>query len=296
MCRNMLPFERREAWRFGPSATFARLQLLRALQGRAFTQAAGVIFLTEYARRTVSAALPRPPRQSAIIPHGVDDALRAISRHTRTRGQCTLESPLRILYVSAISPYKHQGPVARAAALLRAQGLPLALDLVGPAHDQEVARALRGTLAALDPAGDWLRWHGELHGEALRALWSAAEVAVFASSCENMPNILVEAMASGLPVACSDRGPMPELLGDAGVYFDPEDVPSVARALGALARDPGRREALGGRARERAGAYSWARCGAETFAFLARVARSEAWVAEPPRAALRRGHREAPRP
>ena len=35
-----------------------------------------------------------------------------------------------------------------------------------------------------------------------------------------MPNTLVEAMASGLPIACSDRGPMPEVLGDGGVLFD----------------------------------------------------------------------------
>jgi len=44
-------------------------------------------------------------------------------------------------------------------------------------------------------------------------------------------NILVEAMASGLPIACSNRGPMPEVLGDAGVYFDPEDPHDIARAL-----------------------------------------------------------------
>ncbi|MBI5515541.1 MAG: glycosyltransferase [Deltaproteobacteria bacterium] len=276
MCRNMLPFEPREAWRFGPSATFARLQLLRALQLRAFARADGVIFLTEYARRAVGALLQAPPRRSVTIPHGVDDSLRDLSRHTRDIQQCTLESPLRLLYVSVISPYKHQGAVARAVALLRAEGLPLAVDFVGPAHDEAVARAFRGTLLALDPSGQALRWRGELRGEPLRAAWAEAEAAVFASSCENMPNILVEAMSAGLPVACSDRGPMPEVLGDAGRYFNPEDAPSIARALRALAADAALRASLGQRARERAGAFSWRRCAEETFGFLARVAGADA--------------------
>ena len=46
-----------------------------------------------------------------------------------------------------------------------------------------------------------------------------------------MPNILLEGMESGLPIACSNRNPMPEALGDAGVYFDPEIVDDIARAL-----------------------------------------------------------------
>ena len=58
----------------------------------------------------------------------------------------------------------------------------------------------------------------ELHSE-----YKDADLGVFASSCENLPIILIEKMASGLPIACSNKGPMPEVLGSAGVYFDPEN-------------------------------------------------------------------------
>ena len=69
------------------------------------------------------------------------------------------------------------------------------------------------------------------------AVLKRAHLFVFASSCENMPNTLVEAMASGLPIACSDRGPMPEILRDGGTYFDPENevtivVPDGEREVG----------------------------------------------------------------
>ncbi len=72
---------------------------------------------------------------------------------------------------------------------------------------------------------------------------------VFASSCENMPNTLVEAIAAGLPLACSRRGPMHEILGDTGLYFDPESHLSIAEAIRRLIDDPLLRDESASRAR-----------------------------------------------
>ncbi len=66
-----------------------------------------------------------------------------------------------------------------------------------------------------------------------------------------MPNILLENMAAGLPIACSNRGPMPEVLGDAGVYFDPESVDDIAHAVAKLIHSPFLREELAHRAYSR---------------------------------------------
>jgi glycosyltransferase involved in cell wall biosynthesis len=87
-----------------------------------------------------------------------------------------------------------------------------------------------------------------------------------------MPNILLEEMASGLPIACSNRGPMPEVLGDAGVYFDPEDPNDIARALRELIESPVLRTKLARASFGRVQRYSWRRCADETFSFLASVA------------------------
>jgi len=67
---------------------------------------------------------------------------------------------------------------------------------------------------------------------------------------------------------------MPEVLGDAGLYFDPERPATIADALERLAWDPRLREQLAARAYERAARFSWDRCARETFAFLAEVATS----------------------
>ena len=66
-------------------------------------------------------------------------------------------------------------------------------------------------------------FHGEIPYKELHQQYQQADIGVFASSCENMPNILLETMASGLPIACSKKGPIPEVLGKDGVYFDSEE-------------------------------------------------------------------------
>ena len=54
---------------------------------------------------------------------------------------------------------------------------------------------------------------------------------IFASSCENMPNILLESMASGKPIACSNKGPMPEFLNEGGIYFNPDNTDSIVASI-----------------------------------------------------------------
>ncbi len=87
-----------------------------------------------------------------------------------------------------------------------------------------------------------------------------------------MPNILLEGMAAGLPIACSNRGPMPEMLGDGGVYFDPESTPEMIHALRQLIASPELRTRLAQTSFERSHAYSWSQCARETFSFLAEMA------------------------
>ena len=107
----------------------------------------------------------------------------------------------------------------------------------------------------------------------LHLRYAEADLGLFASSCENMPNILLETMASGLPIACSKRGPMPEVLGQAGVLFNPEQPEDIARALRESIESPQTRTELARASYGRVQEYSWLRCADETFRFLARIAR-----------------------
>jgi glycosyltransferase involved in cell wall biosynthesis len=272
MSRNMLPFEWAELRRYGWSRLALKLLLLRWVQSRTFHRADGMIFLTEYARQGVLKVTGPLSASTAIIPHGLNSRFQIAPKAQRPISEYSHTKPYRVLYVSIIDQYKHQWHVVEAVAALRQEGYPLVLDLIGPAYTPALAR-LQETLARLDPEGSWVRYHGAIPFEALHQHYADADAGLFASSCENMPNILLETMASGLPVACSNRGPMPEVLGDDGVYFDPEQPRDIARALHELLDSPQLRTELAHASYERAQQFSWQRCADETFGFLAAVAK-----------------------
>jgi len=148
-------------------------------------------------------------------------------------------------------------------------------DRVGPAYSSAIGR-LAKTISELDPSGDYLRYAGDIPYSSLHEKYAEADLFLFASSCENMPNILLEAMIAGLPIACSNRGPMPEVLGDAGEYFDPEDPDDIARALRTCIHSVDLRDKMANASSRRVQAYSWQRCADETFAFLVQVADTHA--------------------
>jgi glycosyltransferase involved in cell wall biosynthesis len=182
--------------------------------------------------------------------------------------------PFRLLYISIVDLYKHQWNVVEAVAGLRRSGAPVALDLVGPAYPPALRR-LRKTMVRFDPKEAFVRYIGPVPYAELAERYGGADAFVFASSCENMPNILLEAMAAGLPIACSSRGPMPEVLGDAGLYFDPESPDGIEETLGKLLERTELRTELARNAHERAKRYSWERCAGETFSFIAEVCGNE---------------------
>jgi glycosyltransferase involved in cell wall biosynthesis len=262
MSRDMLSYEPGEMQRFGFSRAWVRLLLLRWLQASSIRRAEGVIFLTEYAARVIG-RVTGPLARTAIIPHGVGEAF----REAAARRQPGANGPLRCLYISNVELYKHQWMVVRALGELRQRGRDLSLQLVGGGAGA-AQRRLEAELARTDPRGEFVTWSGPVSHGGLPSVLAAADLFIFASSCENMPNTLVEAMASGLPIACSDRGPMPEVLRDAGLYFDPEDAGSIATAVDRLAVDPALRERLARAAAGLARQYSWTRCAQQTWTFL----------------------------
>ena len=130
----------------------------------------------------------------------------------------------------------------------------------------------RKALYRFDPKETFIHYLGEIPYSKLFYLYQQADAFVFASSCENMPNILLEAMASGVPIACSNRGPMPEVLSDAGVYFDPEKPLDITSALKRLMDFPNIRAENANSAYEKTKFYTWENCAHNTFAFLNQIA------------------------
>ncbi len=270
LSQNILPFDRVERARYGLSWMRLRLLLLRMGQSETFRRADGMIFLTTTAQVTVEQATGSLS-YSKIIPHGISPMFRMVPRVQERLGGHNGMRPFRWLYVSIVDVYKHQWNLAGAAQQLLDEKLPLELELIGPAYTPALAR-LQNQLSRNQALSSAVHYRGPMDHESLVEAYRAADGFVFASSCENMPIILMEAMAAGLPIACSNRGPMPEVLRDAGVYFDPESSEDIARAMRELMLDRKKRAECAARAYEYAKEYTWERCARETFSFLAEVA------------------------
>ena len=271
MSQNLLPFESRELLRFGFSWMALKCILLRISQGRTFRKADGLIYLSRYARDTVTRVLGNPSVRAEVIAHGVDPEYFCAPRVHLFPQNYSINRPFRLLYVSTVDMYKHQWRVVEAVAFLRGEGFPLVLELIGPSYPPALEK-LMGIISKCDPKGCWVSYAGVLGRKELVARYRSADAFVFASTCENLPIILLEGMASGLPIACSNRGPMPEVLGDAGEYFDAEDPADIARCIRVLFCSPQRREGLARLGYERASSYSWKQCAQLTFKMLADIA------------------------
>jgi len=267
--QDMLSYEPGEIQRYGLSKARLRLVLLRYMQNQSMRTSGGVIFLTKHAANVIQKSSGKLAR-IAFIPHGVGSEFK---QQTRARPWPTGgDRPIRCLYVSNAAMYKHQWMVVRAIAALRKHGQNLKLTLAGGGAGR-AQQLLDDEIAVSDPSRSFIEFLGFVPPKELPPLLASADLFVFASSCENMPNTLVEAMAVGLPIACSNRGPMPEVLAEGGVYFDPEDADSIALAVEKIITNPDLRLSIAKRAKMLSEQYSWARCAAETWDFVRAVAK-----------------------
>lgn len=264
MSRDMLSYEPGEMERYGWSNARIRLVLLRYIQNRSLRRANGVVFLTHYAADVIQKSCGSLSR-IAFIPHGVGENFQEIIHALPFPSSA--ERPIRLLYTSNTAWYKHQWNVVRAVEQLRRTGVNIVLTLVGGGNGP-AQKKLNQQIEHSDPNREFVIQKEFVPQADLPSYLSNADIFVFASSCENMPNTLVEAMAAGLPIACSRRGPMPEVLGDAGEYFDPEDPETIVQALQRIITDPDLRQRLASGAKTRASFYSWERCARETWSFV----------------------------
>lgn len=273
MAQNQLLFEPIERQRYGLSRVSLRLKLLEKAQMTTFRRAAGIIFLTNTTRAMVERRLGLVKKQVAVIPHGINPTFRRSHRERDFAASYSPARPFKFLYVSIVDLYKHQWHVVEAVAELRRKGIAVELELVGPSYPPALRR-LKKTIREFDPQKQFIHYRGPASNGDLVKQYHEADGFIFASSCESFGLVLVDAMAAGLPIACSNRSVLPEVLADAGTYFDPEQPHDVARSLQSLIGDSSLREHYSRVGYERSQLYSWDRCAQQTFSFIAAIARA----------------------
>jgi glycosyltransferase involved in cell wall biosynthesis len=269
MAQNMLPFESKESHRYTSAAWRLKFFLLRHLQLYTFRQSNGLIYISNNSQGKITKLLHSDSLSTKIIHHGINEDFRQQPRPQKNIESFSSEHPIKVLYVSPVAPYKHQWNVINAMGELRQKGYPIELELAGGKRNK--VREFDQAIKKFDPENQWTKLTEAVPYEEMAAIYTHGDIFVFASSCESFSMITLEAMSAGLPIACSNKGAMPELLGDGAIFFNPEDPREIAQAVEKLILSPKFRETIAWKVYIRAKEFSWDRCARETFQFISKV-------------------------
>jgi glycosyltransferase involved in cell wall biosynthesis len=263
ICQTLLPFEYKEVARYGFSARTLRLIALRFGQSKTFSNSNANIFLSQYAEELVSKIKGVKDIPRKIIPHGAKVNFKGKTKKIES-------NIIQLLYVSTIDLYKHQWNVISAVSNLRKEGLNVNLTLIGGSYKKALDK-MNALINIVDPEREFIKYEGIVDYREVFSYYVEADIFVFASTCENLPVILLEAMSEGLPIACSNKRPMLDILKDGGLYFNSESISSITDSLRYLIENPGLQENLVTRANKYSQLYSWGDCAVETFSLIKTV-------------------------
>jgi glycosyltransferase involved in cell wall biosynthesis len=261
--QNVLPLLPDQCRRYPRGYIRARLAFLGGLLKRGMARADSVIFISRFGRDLAAKQDPGLADKSTVIYHGISERFR---RHAAWPARLAPGTEY-ILYTSILDVYKCQVEVIEAYHRLRQlRETREHLMLAGPAYppyERRVMQAIRDLKLV-----DWVHHLGDVPIDELPGLYQHAKLFVFASLCENCPTIVLEAMASSVPMALSNRPPMPELAGNAALYFDPQSSHDMASCMARLLDDAVLAHELVERARRRSMTFSWDEASRQTLEVL----------------------------
>lgn len=237
-----------------------RVWQLRQTVKRTIERAARVLTPSEFSRAAIERHYPAAQGKTVVIPNAVSAGFHPISREQarlRVAKRFGIAAPF-ILNVGDLQPRKNQtGLILAFEQLIRQYPeLPHHLVLVG--QNKWEGSAVRAA-AARSSLGARIHFTGYVEDEDLRILYNACECFVFPSYYEGFGIPILEAMACGCAVACSNTSAMPEVADGAAIFFSPRSIEEMTRALRDLVLDAELRARMRRLGQSRAAAFSWDR-------------------------------------
>jgi len=273
MHQNLLPFEFKEIARYGVSLLTIKWIVLRLTQSISFKKSNGIIFLSRYSKEVLESVLNKKLK-GEIIPHGVEQRFFSKPRKQISISEYSFDNPFKLIYVSSVDFYKHQWNVVEAVSELRNIGYPLRLDLYGHVNKRAM-RKLERALNKYDKDRIYINIHKEVPFTEMEKIYQMADISIFASSCETFGQIIIESMASGLPICCSNMSSMPEILKDGAVYFNPLDINEITEALRQLIESKEMRSSISRKSYNYAKEFNWEYTSKKSFDFFRNILKEE---------------------
>jgi len=237
----------------------ARL-LFRWMTALALRTASQVIVISQATCRDLLTFYHLPPQKVTVIPLAADPAFHPQSpaEVERVRRKYALPESY-LLYLGINKPHKNLGRLVEALSLVPR---PLSLIIAGAWDPRYLEPRQRAEALGLENA---VRFLGPVPEADLPALYSGATLFVFPSLYEGFGLPVLEAMACGRPVVCSNTSSLPEIVDEAALTFDPLDVTEMAAKIEKALGNESLREEMKEKSLQQAAKFSWERTARETL-------------------------------
>jgi glycosyltransferase involved in cell wall biosynthesis len=254
--------------RFPDAHSGLRDKGMRVLVPAAARRSTRVIADSHSTRDDLIALLGMRPERIDVVPLGLGNVPHDASPpEAETRARLNLGARRVLLSLSAKRPHKNLAALVGALARIPPAERPV---LVVPGYATWYEQELRESAARAGVIDD-VRFLGWASDAELEGLWAIAEVFVFPSLYEGFGLPVLEAMARGVPVACSNASSLPEVAGEAALLFDPRDESAMAGAVQRLFNDPAEAARLRALGLARAREFTWERSARLTLASYVRA-------------------------
>jgi len=273
---------------------------LKIATKRGISKAKKIIAVSESTRQDLITYYGMPPEKVVVVHHGVHEMYRPLQIQMGTTSKVASISPIEeahmeptsevdpisvieavkakyriervyILCIGTLQKRKNIPRLLQSFYLLKQRyNIPHKLVLVGQKCPDLPEHEIFSTMKQLSLQEDVV-WTGYIAEQDMPALFNGAELFVFPSLYEGFGMPILEAMACGVPVACSNTSSLPEVVGEAGVMFDPYDVDSMTAAIHRALTDEELRTQLRQQGLQRAKWFSWKRCAQKTLDVLEEI-------------------------
>ena len=240
-----------------PKSKKARLfPLYRGLMRRIASSAERIIAVSEATKKDIVRELKQPASKISVTLEGVSPAYKPPAMRE-------LNHPHIMLFVGRRDPYKNLPLLVDAFALLRARMIVTKLRVLGPPDERYPEAPQRAKILGVD---EDIEWAGYADPATLLEAYKSADVFVLPSRYEGFGLTVLEAMACGCPVVCSNVSSLPEVVGDAGILVPPGNAERLADAIAKVLVNRSLAADLSAKAVRRAAQFTWARTAEQTLA------------------------------
>jgi glycosyltransferase involved in cell wall biosynthesis len=249
-----------------------RLLMLRRFFRRAFRRCSGSIVFSEDTRQRVLECIDDLRREPTVIHHGVDWGYseREAPADSENLSRLGITKPY-LLFVSQFHRYKNLPRLLEGFAAAAAKHPDLSLVLAGDIADQRYWREVENKIER-SGIRNRVKHIRACPREQLIGIYHGALAFVHPSLAETCSFPLLEALALGLPIAAARSSALPEIAGEAAIYFDPYNPREIADALDLLIWDESLRDDLSRKAIQRAEKFSWPDAAQQTLKVFEEIA------------------------